>query len=244
MSRLFVLALALLWGGQAYAQYNPRLYTPQRIAQKSLNLPNAKQERFSLGTGEARANYIEESYPLDKDFSGTSWEYMEQLYHGKNGGGGWVTSWSLLDTRFAIDETDERLNRHDLQAHLLSGIWGLGLSRQLIWSNDYLLMFGADLYLGIGLLQFRKTLTNSGSVKTEFGERYGFDVVTGWDSYILMEFEESWIVGWKRTFYRNKLRIEYSDELAFLTHIESTLFFLGRRFGQVSCVATQYVPCP
>lgn len=223
--------------------YNPRLYTPQKLAQRGFKMQTPKQERIWVGTGEARANYIEEAYPLDHDFSGVSWEYHEQLYHGSEGKGGWATNWALLDTRFEIDEVDDLLHRHDLKTHLLSGLWGFGLSRQLKASNDFLVMFGANLFLGIGLLQFEKKLTLASGKTHEFGQKYGFDVVTGWDGYILSEVYESWFLGWKRSFYRNKVTIDYSDQPAFLTHIESTLFFLGKRFGKVSCVSTAYVKC-
>jgi len=229
--------------GFSQSSYNPRLYTPQRLAQSSLKLQRAKQERFWLGSGEATANYIEQDFPLDQDFTGISWEYTEQLYHGRDGSGGWLTSWSLLDTRFELNAADTFGNQHQLQTHLLAGVWGLGLTRQLKMSNDYLLMFGADIYLGIGLIQFSKKLNYSYGRVENFSEKYGFDVVTGWDSFILLEYDESWLFGWKRSFYRNKVTIDYDDFQAYLTHISSTIFFIGRRFGQVSCVPTAYVSC-
>lgn len=241
--RFGILGLALFCGGQAFAQYNPRLYTPQRLAQKGLSLPAAKQERFSLGTGQAQANYYEESYPLNEDFNGISWEYWEQLYHGNDGGGGWSTSWSLLDSRFEIRKDDEIGHNHHAKTHLLAGLWAFGLDRQQKLGRKYMTMFGANLYLGIGLVQFSKQLTYIDGREYNFDPKYGFDLVTGWDGHILLEYDESWFLGWKRSFYRNKIKIEYSEEVAFLTHIESTLFFVGRRFGQVSCVSTAYVIC-
>lgn len=191
-----------------------------------------------FGYGEAVGNYREDRYQLNENIKGLDLEYNEYQFQ-PIGGRGWSRSFFVSKLEVATQFKDIDGTSHKFRFDSLTPHWGRGYGLEWEWYKKHSLIGAVDWFLGLGLVSFTKDVGSD-----RFDRAYGYDISYGYAYNLIYKYDDQLVAGWRRRFHNNRIRIEYADELGFLTHRSSTIFFLGLNLrANVSCVPTAYVSC-
>ena len=222
------------------------------LAQQSLSAQNRGKGLLWVGLGEADGIYEEEPYRLKEEVQGVTYEYNEQSTRLFKNLRSWIPSeqgrtdsffvhWTTFDDSF----TDDRFREHTISFTEIIPFWSRGFGYQINMGKKNAWLNIAELFLGVGLIGFEKTLDSYGQVY-HFEYKYGFDVGYGWGLTSLWVYDDRLFVGWRSVLKNNRITLEYSEEYGYLTHRRDWFLIFGGTFqgSRPSCVSTQYVKCP
>ena len=113
----------------------------------------------------------------------------------------------------------------------------------LLISNNFQIGATADLVGGLGMAIFKKHYRTASGQEINFDEKFGFDLLTGYQMTAFFDINNYWTVGFKTSVYRNRIYVEFGDINGQLDHIHSSMIFIGLKQGYVDCVPTAYVQC-
>ena len=64
---------------------------------------------------------------------------------------------------------------------------------------------------GFGIIVFKKDYTLASGQNIKFSEKFGFDLLTGYQFAVFMDLNNYWVIGWKTAYYQNRLYLEFGD---------------------------------
>ena len=202
-------------------------------------------QRAWFGYGEASGVYQEDKYQVDEGTKGITYEGMyEYQIDTKKSSFGRTRGVSLLKTDFkdTYDGVDGSTHKNTLTI-LHPFTYHLGYGRGYKLGGDTKFVVSGDIFGGIGLDIFSGEKTLADGSTQSFNEAYGLDILYGIGLLTILEIEDGLTVGWHRMNMQNKVRMDFGDDAGFLTHYNSTVFFLGWKYSGKSCVDTAYVKC-
>ena len=150
---------------------------------------------------------------------------------------------ALLDTRFEKSFEDKDGNYHHVNTRVFHSYFSYGYGRSYEMTNKLHLGGTVDLIGGLGLIVFKKDYILASGQNLKFSEKFGFDILTGYQMSIFMDLNNYWVIGWKTAYYQNRLYLEFGDTVGNLNHMHSNMMFIGTKLGFTDCVPTAYVQC-
>ena len=191
---------------------------------------------FGNSFGDYGENDLDTTYPV----KGLANEIM--MAHEMNEDGT-TFGQALMDTRFERSFEDTDGNYHHVNTRVFHSYFSLGLGKAFEMNNK--LHFGGtvDLIGGFGIIVFKKDYTLASGQNIKFSEKFGFDLLTGYQLAVFVDLNNYWVIGWKTAYYQNRLYLEFGDTVGNLNHIHSNMMFIGTKLGFTDCVETAYVEC-
>ena len=118
---------------------------------------------------------------------------------------------ALMDTRFEHSFEDTDGNYHHVNTRVFHSYFSLGLGKAFEMNNK--LHFGGtvDLIGGFGIIVFKKDYTLASGQNIKFSEKFGFDLLTGYQLAVFVDLNNYWVIGWKTAYYQNRLYLEFGD---------------------------------
>ena len=150
---------------------------------------------------------------------------------------------ALMDTRFERSFEDTDGNYHHVNTRVFHSYFSLGLGKAFEMNNKLHLGGFVDLIGGFGIIVFKKDYTLASGQDIKFSEKFGFDLLTGYQLAVFMDLNNYWVIGWKTAYYQNRLYLEFGDTVGNLNHMHSNMMFIGTKLGFTDCVPTAYVQC-
>ena len=150
---------------------------------------------------------------------------------------------ALMDTRFERSFEDTDGNYHHVNTRVFHSYFSLGLGKAYEINNKLHLGGTVDLIGGFGIIVFKKDYTLASGQNIKFSEKFGFDLLTGYQLAVFMDLNNYWVIGWKTAYYQNRLYLEFGDTVGNLNHMHSNMMFIGTKLGFTDCVPTAYVQC-
>ena len=191
---------------------------------------------FGNSFGDYGENDLDTTYPV----KGLANEIM--MAHEMNEDGT-TFGQALMDTRFERSFEDTDGNYHHVNTRVFHSYFSLGLGKAFEMNNK--LHFGGtvDLIGGFGIIVFKKDYTLASGQNIKFSEKFGFDLLTGYQLAVFVDLNNYWVIGWKTAYYQNRLYLEFGDTVGNLNHMHSNMMFIGTKLGFTDCVETAYVEC-
>ena len=191
---------------------------------------------FGNSFGDYGENDLDTTYPV----KGLANEIM--MAHEMNEDGT-TFGQALMDTRFERSFEDKDGNYHHVNTRVFHSYFSLGLGKAFEMNNK--LHFGGtvDLIGGFGIIVFKKDYTLASGQNIKFSEKFGFDLLTGYQLAVFVDLNNYWVIGWKTAYYQNRLYLEFGDTVGNLNHMHSNMMFIGTKLGFTDCVETAYVEC-
>ena len=191
---------------------------------------------FGNSFGDYGENDLDTTYPV----KGLANEIM--MAHEMNEDGT-TFGQALMDTRFERSFEDTDGNYHHVNTRVFHSYFSLGLGKAFEMNNK--LHFGGtvDLIGGFGIIVFKKDDTLASGQNIKFSEKFGFDLLTGYQLAVFVDLNNYWVIGWKTAYYQNRLYLEFGDTVGNLNHMHSNMMFIGTKLGFTDCVETAYVEC-
>ena len=191
---------------------------------------------FGNSFGDYGENDLDTTYPV----KGLANEIM--MAHKMNEDGT-TFGQALMDTRFERSFEDKDGNYHHVNTRVFHSYFSLGLGKAFEMNNK--LHFGGtvDLIGGFGIIVFKKDYTLASGQNIKFSEKFGFDLLTGYQLAVFVDLNNYWVIGWKTAYYQNRLYLEFGDTVGNLNHMHSNMMFIGTKLGFTDCVETAYVEC-
>ena len=191
---------------------------------------------FGNSFGDYGENDLDTTYPV----KGLANEIM--MAHEMNEDGT-TFGQALMDTRFERSFEDTDGNYHHVNTRVFHSYFSLGLGKAFEMNNK--LHFGGtvDLIGGFGIIVFKKDYTLASGQNIKFSEKFGFDLLTGYQLTVFVDLNNYWVIGWKTAYYQNRLYLEFGDTVGNLNHMHSNMMFIGTKLGFTDCVETAYVEC-
>ena len=207
---------------------------------KPLFAQDPAETRKWIGWGQAFGNYTQDDINQTEDSEGYTGEIMlshrifdDSMALGK----------AVMNTYFPVGFEDTFGNFHDVKLHVYHYYYSFGLGKSFEISNNFQIGATADLVGGLGMAIFKKHYRTASGQEINFDEKFGFDLLTGYQMTAFFDINNYWTVGFKTSVYRNRIYVEFGDINGQLDHIHSSMIFIGLKQGYVDCVPTAYVQC-
>ena len=198
------------------------------------------ETRRWIGFGNSYGDYGENDLGTTYSVKGLANEIM--MAHEMNEDGT-TFGQALMDTRFELSFEDTDGNYHHVNTRVFHSYFSLGLGKAYEMNNKLHLGGTVDLIGGFGLIVFKKDYTLASGQNIKFSEKFGFDLLTGYQLAVFMDLNNYWVIGWKTAYYQNRLYLEFGDTVGNLNHMHSNMMFIGTKLGFTDCVPTAYVQC-
>ncbi len=198
------------------------------------------ETRRWIGFGHSYGDYGENDLDTTYSVKGLANEIM--MAHKMNEDGT-TFGQALMDTRFEHSFEDTDGNYHHVNTRVFHSYFSLGLGKAYELNNKLHLGGAVDLIGGFGLIVFKKDYTLASGQNIKFSEKFGFDLLTGYQFAVFMDLNNYWVIGWKTAYYQNRLYLEFGDTVGNLNHMHSNMMFIGTKLGFTDCVPTAYVQC-
>ena len=210
------------------------------IPLQSLLAQDMAEIRRWIGFGNSYGDYGENDLDTTYPVKGLANEIM--MAHEMNEDGT-TFGQALMDTRFERSFEDKDGNYHHVNTRVFHSYFSLGLGKAFEMNNK--LHFGGtvDLIGGFGIIVFKKDYTLASGQNIKFSEKFGFDLLTGYQLAVFVDLNNYWVIGWKTAYYQNRLYLEFGDTVGNLNHMHSNMMFIGTKLGFTDCVETAYVEC-
>lgn len=191
--------------------------------------------------GEATGTYEESRFGLDENINSTSFVYGNLSFPEKD-----LLSSSVFAqlTQFSLDVKDSEQRRHELDVLLLGLNWARGIAGT-IDVGDSNIVLDASAFLGTGLIQASKKITNSnGSTHSNFPENYGLNWGYGTILTLAFVYDGTWTIGLQNIYQNDRVFLDYDGNSGTLIQENTVqLFFAYASSPDPSCVETMAVPC-
>ena len=210
------------------------------IPLQSLLAQDMAEIRRWIGFGNSYGDYGENDLDTTYSVKGLANEIM--MAHEMNEDGT-TFGQALMDTRFEHSFEDTDGNYHHVNTRVFHSYFSLGLGKAYEMNNKLHLGGTVDLIGGFGLIVFKKDYTLASGQNIKFSEKFGFDLLTGYQLAVFMDLNNYWVIGWKTAYYQNRLYLEFGDTVGNLNHMHSNMMFIGTKLGFTDCVPTAYVQC-
>ena len=198
------------------------------------------ETRRWIGFGNSYGDYGENDLDQTYSVKGLANEIMmaHKMYDD-----GTAFGQALMDTRFEKSFEDTDGNYHHVNTRVFHSYFSFGFGRAYELNNKLHLGGTVDLIGGFGVIVFKKDYTLASGQNLKFSEKFGFDLLTGYQMSIFMDLNNYWVIGWKTAYYQNRLYLEFGDTVGNLNHMHSNMMFVGTKLGFTDCVPTAYVQC-
>ena len=210
------------------------------IPLRALLAQDMAETRRWIGFGNSYGDYGENDLDTTYAVKGLANEIM--MAHQMNEDGT-TFGQALMDTRFERSFEDTDGNYHHVNTRVFHSYFSLGLGKAFEMNNKLHLGGFVDLIGGFGIIVFKKDYTLASGQDIKFSEKFGFDLLTGYQLAVFMDLNNYWVIGWKTAYYQNRLYLEFGDTVGNLNHMHSNMMFIGTKLGFTDCVPTAYVQC-
>ena len=203
------------------------------------------EKRAWFGWGEATGKYEETDYGIDEGVKGLSYEAMwDYQLDTKQSRFSRTRGMSTMKTDFVNSFDGMDGSRHSNHLTLLHPfVYHIGYGRGYKPFENHKFSVSADIFGGLGLASFTKDYTGANGSTREYPRGYGIDLLYGIGLLTIYEYDENISFGWHRMNMQNKVKLDFDEDVGYLTQYNSTVFFVGFQFSGQSCVDTAYVSC-
>ena len=198
------------------------------------------ETRKWIGFGQNFGFYDEDGMPGNQEVKGTTYEYMAGHYTFDDST---TKGQAYLYNDFSSKFEDTSGNNHDMYTRTFHTYYSYGLGKTYEVSNKFQVGATVDVLGGLGIVVFKKDYTPANGNEIKFDERFGFDILTGFQWAIYFDINNYWVIGTKASYFQNRLNLEFGDSVGQLDHNYSTMLFIGIKKGFTDCVPTAYVQC-